>query len=86
MSSARDVSCTVKSGNERNPYPVLNFSQETATYNVEEGEDDVKSAWLLRLGPHACYNGQYNELLSRKVELISSKLVSVRIEVCNPTS
>src|SRR3989338_9441766 len=23
----------------------------------EEGGDDVKSAWPLRLGPHTCYNG-----------------------------
>ena len=26
----------------------------------EEGGDDVKSAWLLRLGPHTRYNGRRN--------------------------
>jgi len=30
LSSARAVRCSVKSGNERNPYQVLNFSLETA--------------------------------------------------------
>ena len=29
----------------RNPYPVLQVSQETATSYVEEGGDDTKSAW-----------------------------------------
>ncbi len=28
------------------------MSNETALVNKEEGVDDVKSAWLLRLGPH----------------------------------
>ena len=70
----------VKSNNERNLYPVLYFSQETAYFKWEEGGDDVKSAWPLCLGRHTRYNGQYKGLLSRKVELIPSKLVSVRIE------
>ena len=26
-------------------------------FKPEEGGDDVKSAWLLRLGRHTCYNG-----------------------------
>ena len=30
-SSARGLSCSVKSGNERNPYRLLNFSGETAS-------------------------------------------------------
>ena len=62
--------CTVKSGNERNPPPVFQVSQETACFKQEEGEDDVKSAWFLRLGRHTCYNGQYNRLPTRKGELI----------------
>ncbi len=62
------------------------MSQRTAAVNAEEGRDDVKSAWLLRLGRHTCYNGRYNGLPNRKVELIPSKPVSVRIEVCNSTS
>ena len=54
----------------RNPRAVLNCTQQTAEVNSEEGGDDVKSAWLLRLGPHACYNGKYNGLPNREVELI----------------
>ena len=70
LSSARVVRCQVKSFNERNPYSVLNYSQRTAPDNGEEGGDDVKSAWLLRLGLHTCYNGRYNELPTRKGEPI----------------
>ncbi len=69
-SSARVVRCTVKSGNERNPYSVLHISQETAILKMEEGGDDVRSAWLLPLGLHTCYNGRYNGSPNRKVELI----------------
>ncbi len=36
----------------------------------EEGEDDVKSSWPLRLGQHTCYNGQDNEMRYREVEQI----------------
>ncbi len=85
LSSARVVRCTVKSGNERNPYSVLNHSQKTAPDNGEEGGDDVKSAWLLHLGRHTCYNGRYKGLLSGNAEPIPSKPVSVRIGVCNST-
>jgi hypothetical protein len=46
LSSARAVRCWVKSRNERNPYRRLQVSGETATINVEEGGDDVKSARL----------------------------------------
>ncbi len=46
LSSARAVRCWVKSRNERNPYCRLQVSGETATINVEEGGDDVKSARL----------------------------------------
>ena len=52
----------------------------------EEGEDDAKSAWPLCPGLHTWYNGRYKGSRSRKAELIPSKAVSVRIEVCNPTS
>jgi len=86
LSSARVVRCWVKSRIERNPYPVLDMSQETALVNREEGEDDVKSAWLLRPGQYRRYNDWYKGLPNRKAELILSKPVSVRIEVCNPTS
>jgi hypothetical protein len=36
----------------------------------EEGGDDVKSAWPLYPGLHTRYNGRYNGLPSREVELI----------------
>ena len=38
-------------------------SSETACASSEEGGDDVKSSWPLRLGLHTCYNGRYNGLL-----------------------
>ena len=86
LSSARIVRCTLKWDNERNPYVVLYFSLQTASVKEEEGGDDVKSAWLLRLGLHTCYNGRYKGLPNRKVELIPSKPVQVRIEGCNSPS
>src|SRR6202790_5614888 len=58
LSSARAVRCWVKSRNERNPYRRLQVSGETATINVEEGGDDVKSARPLRPGLHTRYNGR----------------------------
>src|SRR2546421_2221763 len=70
LSSARAVRCWVKSRNERNPCRQLYFSDETAGSNPEEGGDDVKSAWLLRPGPLARYNGQYRPLRNREVEPI----------------
>ena len=79
LSSARVVRCWVKSRNERNPHSVLYFSQKTALVNREEGGDDVKSAWPLCPGLHTCYNGEYNGLPKRKLELIPSKLLIVRI-------
>ena len=75
LSSARVVRCWVKSRNERNPCPYLparngGNSKETAGDKPEEGGDDVKSSWPLRLGLHTCYNGEYKGSLSREVELI----------------
>ena len=43
---------------------------ETAGDKPEEGGDDVKSSRPLRLGLHTCYNGRYNGLQYREVELI----------------
>ena len=67
LSSARVVKCWVKSRNERNPYPCLparngGNSRETAGDKPEEGGDDVKSSWPLRVGLHTCYNGAYRGL------------------------
>src|ERR1700704_3135162 len=77
LSSARAVRCWVKSRNERNPYPQLNCSGETAGRNPEEGGDDVKSACPLCLGLHTCYNARYNELRYREVERKSKKRSSI---------
>src|ERR1044072_2641957 len=65
LSSARVVRCWVKSRNERNPRVQLPAAAErpagdsggTAGAKPEEGGDDVKSSWSLRLGLHTCYNG-----------------------------
>ena len=45
LSSVRAVKCSLKWGNERNPYRVLYVSRETARAKWEEGWDDAKSAW-----------------------------------------
>ena len=63
LSSARVVRCWVKSRNERNPRSQLparygGDSGRTAGAKPEEGGDDVKSSWSLRLGLHTCYNGR----------------------------
>jgi hypothetical protein len=65
LSSARAVRCSVKSVNERNPYPYLLTGNAenlkgTARVKREEGADDVKSVWPLHPGLHTCYNGRYN--------------------------
>ena len=72
LSSARAVRCWVKSRNERNPYPLLpiRLSEENAGDKLEEGGDDVKSAWPLCPGLHTCYNGYYRGLQYREVEPI----------------
>ena len=67
--------CSVKSGNERNPYHQLPASEvgdsgETARVKREEGADDVKSVWPLRPGLHTCYNGRYNGTQNCEVEQI----------------
>ncbi len=75
LSSARVVRCWVKSRNERNPYPLLppirrGVSEETASEELEEGGDDVKSSWPLCPGPHTCYNGGYKGMLTHEGEPI----------------
>ncbi len=73
LSSARAVRCWVKSRNERNPYPLLprkGISEETASDELEEGGDDVKSSWPLCPGRHTCYNGRNRGLQYREVEPI----------------
>ncbi len=77
LSSARAVRCWVKSRNERNPHsllPLTGISEETAGEELEEGGDDVKSAWPLCPGLHTCYNGRYKGTPSREVEPIPQSL------------
>ena len=57
------------------------MSQGTARDNWEEGEDDAKSAWpLMSWAAHVVQWQVQWEFPNRKVEVISSKPVSVRIE------
>jgi hypothetical protein len=75
------VRCWVKSRNERNPYSLLvpsdrNRSEETASDELEEGGDDVKSSWPLRPGRHTCYNGLYRGSQYREVEPIPKRGLS----------
>ena len=81
LSSARVVRCLVKSSNERNPclqLPARNGgnSEETAPVNGEEGGDDVKSSWPLRVGLHTCYNGGDSGQLLREKMLIPKNRLS----------
>ena len=83
LSSARVVRCRVKSHNERNPCLQLpaghaGDSGETAGVKPEEGGDDVKSSWPLRLGLHTCYNGVNKETRAREGELISKNTPQFR--------
>ena len=40
-------------------------SMETARDKREEGVDDVKSSWPLRVGLHTCYNGGDSGLIPK---------------------
>lgn len=51
-------------------------SRGTASDILEEGGDDVKSAWPLRAGPHTCYNGNYNGKQGCKAERIRKDCLS----------
>ena len=48
----------------------LRHSVQTALFNGEEGGDDVRSVWPLRLGLHTYYNAQHNENRCREAEEI----------------
>ncbi len=81
LSSSRVVRCWVKSRNERNPCYQLTsgragHSDRTAGDKPEEGGDDVKSSWLLRVGLHTCYNGSYREERSCEAEPILKSCLS----------
>ena len=79
LSSARAVRCWVKSRNERNPHSLLprkGISEETASDELEEGGDDVKSSWPLCPGQHTCYNGCYRGTQYCEVEQIPKSIRS----------
>ena len=76
-SSARTVRRTVKSVNERDPYPYLQPSgrpgghyRGTACDECEEGAGDDRSVCSESPGLHAAYNGAHNGLQRREAELI----------------
>ena len=48
----------------------------TAGDKPEEGGDDVKSSWPLRIGLHTCYNGIYSGLQPREGKQISKRCLS----------
>ena len=48
--------------------------------NTEEGGDDVKSSWPLRVGLHTCYNGRYRRLRKRELKLILQSLPQSGLE------
>ncbi len=56
------------------------MSSETAGLLPEEGGDEVKSACPLYPGQHARYNGRYNALPNREVELIAQKRPQFRLQ------
>ncbi|KAL8508560.1 hypothetical protein ACS0TY_018982 [Phlomoides rotata] len=51
-------------------------SRRTTSDILEEGGDDVKSAWPLWAGPHTCYNGNYNGKQGCRAELIRKDCLS----------
>ena len=51
-------------------------SQKTAGDRLEEGEDDVKSAWPLWAGLHTCYNGDHNGMQRCESERILKNRLS----------
>ena len=53
---------------------------ETAGVKPEEGGDDVKSSWLLRLGLHTYYNGKNKPQRDREMELIGKTLPQFGLE------
>lgn len=54
----------------------VTHSRGTASDILEEGGDDVKSAWPLWAGPHTCYNGNYNGKQGCKAERIRKDCLS----------
>eukprot|EP00408_Alexandrium_pacificum_P000168 CAMPEP_0171155212 /NCGR_PEP_ID=MMETSP0790-20130122/770_1 /TAXON_ID=2925 /ORGANISM="Alexandrium catenella, Strain OF101" /LENGTH=146 /DNA_ID=CAMNT_0011619397 /DNA_START=974 /DNA_END=1413 /DNA_ORIENTATION=- len=81
LSSARVVRCWVKSPQRAQPSFLFASGsagdyKKTAGDKPEEGGDDVKSSWPLRVGLHACYNGTYRGKQDGDVEQIPKKYLS----------
>ena len=51
-------------------------SRGTVGDKPEEGGDDVKSSWPLRVGLHTCYNGIYNRKQDGDVKQILKRYLS----------
>ena len=51
-------------------------SNETAGDKPEEGGDDVKSSWPLRVGLETCYNGSDSGQRGREAKLIPKSFLS----------
>src|SRR4029079_5929205 len=55
---------------------LVGHSRGTAGDKPEEGGDDVKSSWPLRVGLHTCYNGGDRGQLLRQEKLIPKSRLS----------
>ena len=55
---------------------LVGHSERTASDKLEEGGDDVKSSWPLRVGLHTCYNGIYNRKQDGDVKQILKRYLS----------
>ena len=55
-------------------------SEETAGDKPEEGGDDVKSAWPLRLGLHTYYNARDKGSQNREIKPIPKNLAQFRLQ------
>ena len=58
------------------PASNVGHSYETAGDKPEEGGDDVKSSWPLRVGLQTCYNGSDSESRGCKAKPISKSYLS----------
>ena len=58
------------------PTGLAGNSKGTAGDKPEEGGDDVKSSWPLRVGLHTCYNGGDRGQRGREAERISKSRLS----------
>ena len=58
------------------PAGLAGHSNGTAGVKPEEGGDDVKSSWPLRVGLHTCYNGGDSGQLLREKMLIPKNRLS----------